>query len=169
MLYKKIICAVMVIATLAWIGFIWSNSMKNGQESGEMSHKTQEIINHVSQQIGVETEVTEKVVRKSAHFTEFFVLGGLLCVDMLIFGIASYRRNISQLLLLLCSPVVSFFIASADEFIQRFSEGRCCQFTDVLIDFGGACASTAIILAVLFIVRRVLLKHQGDTYKPDET
>ena len=81
--------------------------------------------------------LTERALRKLAHFSEFAVLGGLLSFCL--------RVRISRPLLagLLC--------ALGDETIQLFVPGRSGQVSDVWIDFAGAAAA----IAAMFLIRRL--------------
>lgn len=78
-------------------------------------------------------------VRKAAHFTEFFVLGGLLAVRFR----GGRRRPWPALL-------AAVLTALADETIQHFT-GRTSSVLDVWLDLCGAVAGT---LAVWWFGRR---------------
>lgn len=146
-----------IIITLLWLAFIYSNSLKTGTESGEQSGKVHAIVNEVAQNIGIEEPISERTVRKSAHFVEFSVLGVLICADLLCFGVISFRKKlyVSCLLCLTSIPISAVF-ASADELLQNFSKDRGPSFTDVLIDTSGAAAATAIFIVVFVTVSVVL-------------
>ncbi|MCD7750010.1 MAG: VanZ family protein [Oscillospiraceae bacterium] len=85
------------------------------------------------------------LVRKAAHFTEYMILGVLMC-------------------LLLSKPngkprfwwpeVMCFAVASIDETIQLFSEGRGAAFRDVMIDLSGATFGVILAAIVLLILRK---------------
>ena len=141
--------ALPIIITLLWLGFIYSNSLKTGTQSSEQSGKVHQIVNEVADKVGVDEPISEKTVRKTAHFTEFAVLGFLLCADLVCFGIVTPKRKlyISCLLSLTAIPASAIF-ASADEILQNFSEGRGPSVTDVLIDTSGAAAATVIFIAI---------------------
>lgn len=84
--------------------------------------------------------VTNFVVRKCAHFTEYMVLGVLVTHAFDIEG----RRTFDRLL-----PTVVFLllIPSIDETIQLFVPGRAGMITDVMIDCCGA--ATGVVLRYL--------------------
>lgn len=151
--------AIPILLTLLWLGFIFSNSLKTGVESGEQSGKVHEIINDVAQSVGIDKPISEKTVRKGAHFTEFAVLALLICLDLLAFGVLSIRKKlyVSSLLTLTAIPVSALF-ASIDELLQNLSEGRGPQVTDVLIDTSGAVVATLLFLICFVITISVIKK-----------
>ena len=81
--------------------------------------------------------LTHHMLRKLAHFSEFFVLGFLLAQCL--------RRRISRPLLtgLLC--------AMGDETIQIFVAGRSGEVRDVWIDFAGVAAAVAAVYLIRFL------------------
>ena len=158
--------ALPIIITLLWLGFIYSNSLKTGTQSSEQSGKVHQIVNEVADKVGIDEPISEKTVRKTAHFTEFAVLGFLVCADLVCFGIVTPKRKlyISCLLSLTAIPISAIF-ASADELLQNFSEGRRPSVTDVLIDTSGAAAATAVFIAffasAVFIFGKIKAKKQS--------
>lgn len=91
--------------------------------------------------------VTEYLVRKLAHFSEYALLGGEL--SFLGFGLAvkddlsSGRLFLSFAAVQVCVLVIAFL----DETIQIFS-GRGPMITDVWIDLAGAALGNIIILII---------------------
>ena len=84
--------------------------------------------------------VTEHLVRKLAHFCEFFILGIEL---QLFFSLLNSRK--SAFLLALSHGL---FTALVDETIQIFS-GRGPMIQDVWLDFSGVTVGSLIALAVM--------------------
>ena len=117
--------ALPLLLTLLWLGFIFGNSLKDAQASSEQSGQVQEIVNNVASSVGVKEPISETTVRNMAHFTEFLVLGGLLCLDVWALGLSPLRsRRRFDVLWLFVSLPVSFLLASIDEVLQTFSKGR---------------------------------------------
>ena len=150
----KILCfSLSLCLTLLWLGFIFSNSLKSGSESGEQSSKVHEAVNQVASSLGVKEEISEDTVRKGAHFTEFGLLGFLICLC-----IASARALLgakgSYRLMGLCafSIPVCAILAAVDEYLQTFSEGRTAEVADALLDTAGATVGTAFFLAILWFI-----------------
>ena len=142
---------VMFVITGLYIGFIWTHSMMDAKASAGESLYVLELLTSFLKSIGISAQLTDHVVRKSAHFCEFALLG---CLTMW----CGYfvKKNIVKLLM----PVgfVCLFAAVIDEYIQLFSEGRSCEVKDVLLDFTGsifgAAFFTIIIIVVLLIKKR---------------
>lgn len=70
------------------------------------------------------------IVRKSAHFTIYLILGLLVISLLKEYMIISWKS-------ILISLLVVFLYACSDEFHQLFVSGRSCEFRDVLIDSSG--------------------------------
>ena len=166
--YPKILrvlrIAIPLLLTLLWLGFIFGNSLKDAQASSEQSSQVQEIVNNVASSVGVKEPISESTVRNMAHFTEFFILGGLLCLDVWALGLSPLRpRRRFDLLWLLVSLPVSFLLASIDEFLQTFSRGRAADFSDVLTDTAGASLGIALFLVLFLLLRLSFRKKNVNT------
>jgi VanZ family protein len=83
------------------------------------------------------------VIRKSAHFVEYFVLSLLI-----LRGIRGGRREM-RLAWIFAAIVVVAGYASLDEFHQSFVPGRTAAVSDVLLDTTGGAAAQAIAALVL--------------------
>ena len=129
------------------IGVIWGNSMVPGQQSGELSSGVLATIQHGMAALGIPIGwLTEHIVRKAAHFTEYLCLG-LLAMQALRPHRAGrgHRavRALSVALLLVLTPLI-------DETIQLFSDGRGSMVSDVWIDICGATTGCLITLLLSF-------------------
>lgn len=132
---------VLCILTSLMISFIFLNSALDADASSAQSLGLREFINSILSSLNINIILTEKFIRKTAHFVEFFVLGVLL--------FATVRSFMSKIgIRILYAPIIGFVVSCTDEFIQLFSPGRACQFTDVLLDFSGVC--TAVFMLLLF-------------------
>lgn len=121
--------------------FIFSNSLEIGSVSSARSEKVTEAINQFLSSAGMPT-LTEAVVRKMAHFAEFFISGFWFTLCLRVYT-ARYIRHISWPLLL------GLLIANADEYIQLYVSGRTSSVRDVWIDFGGVCVGVGCALLIL--------------------
>lgn len=84
------------------------------------------------------------LIRKAAHFSEYFVLGVLV--------LHAVRRTLKSLMSMaftLC--MIWATVPGIDETIQRFVPGRAGMFRDVLIDMGGFGTAVAICLPIMAI------------------
>ncbi|NLC67283.1 MAG: VanZ family protein [Clostridiaceae bacterium] len=81
---------------------------------------------------------SELLLRKAAHFTEYFVLSLLFYRAMAVSGVRP-RKSLAVTL------VFCFLYAVSDEIHQYFVPGRAFAVTDILIDTLGAALGVAII------------------------
>ena len=143
----RLLCRIILTAlSILAVGFIWYNSLKNADDSAESSGRIMAFLNGIFDRIGL-PEVSEHIVRKSAHFVEFFTLGGLLSLTAL-----SYTPRIRRALLFALSA--GLLTAAVDESIQRFSAGRSGEFKDVLLDFCGVLCASLIVTLVAYLIKR---------------
>jgi len=147
--------------TALWLGFIFGNSLQNGIESGNQSHRALELLDRIFAFFGWQNPISEGALRKLAHFGEFAILAILYIGDLWAFGLISLSRPLGRSVLWLCSAVPACFLAAClDETLQLFSEGRAAQFSDAMIDTSGALvASLCYFLLFLLLRRRQKKKH----------
>ena len=144
-MYKKTIWHVVLAA---YVVFIFSNSLTPADLSSEESGFVMRLVHQAIGAAGLSAPwLTEHVIRKYAHFSEYTLLGILLFQSMrnLDCG-AAFRRQLHMLLI--------FFIPFVDETLQLFTEGRSGQISDVWLDMSGAAAGMAITVGVLCCLRR---------------
>lgn len=138
---------VWLLLALLWMGFIWSNSLQTAEVSSQSSGRVEEIVEPVLTELGVPQEEHSFVVRKTAHLTEFALLGVL----WLLF----FRR---PNWLLPCAWALGLCAATAvtDELIQHFVSGRSCELRDMTIDTLGA----AVGISLLTVLQLLLCKRR---------
>ena len=135
---KKVFLRIIIVL---WLCLIWGHSLQSAVESERESGM---FLDFLVQYIPFLTnnDIGMFIVRKAAHFTEFFILGILLCLD---FGTYLYgfikRFSVPSL--------VGLFIAFIDETIQLFVVGRSGEIRDMWIDFAGVSLGVLIILAIV--------------------
>ena len=152
---KYIPFVIFCILTLLWIGFIFSNSAKSGVESGEASSAVVEVLENILEKIGLERDVSERFVRKLAHFLEYMMLSLLICADIaLMFSSSELIRK--RRVYFAIAPAFSFIIANIDEFcVQAATVGRGPSFKDVCIDTAGAFAGALAFAFMVFTVSAI--------------
>lgn len=123
----------------AYTLFIFSNSMQDAAESSGRSMAVLELIDKI---IGSGV-ITEHIIRKAAHFTEFAVLGILGGYTAKLYGLGFAHAAFAGLL-----------TAVADETLQLFSEGRSSQISDVWIDFAGCMAGILLVTVLIRVIRK---------------
>lgn len=100
---------------------------------------------------------TNMLVRKSAHFGIYFLLGAITVG----FGYAYTKKMSMGLLLGISLPVV---IAALDEYNQGFV-GRTSSLDDVLIDGIGALTGSLVGILIILIIKVYSLIRKGDVPK----
>ena len=132
--------------------FIWDNSMQNGGSSDGISLLFAEIFAPIVNKLGFHGNIwtLNRIVRKLAHLTEFTILGSLLYTIL--------RRYITYGTVIKTIGL-GMFIASLDEFIQRFSPGRSSQFSDILIDTVG------VVIGILVAKLIYYIRYKRSTFK----
>ncbi len=136
-----------VVLTIAWLAFIWINSSMDGNESSALSGGLLGLINDIIMRAGIKQELSETIIRKTAHFTEYAVLAVLLVTDFRQFKVN--MKNYGFMVLF-----AGLLVAAVDETIQLFPVGRVSSVVDVWIDFGGVCAGFLISMAVCRIIKK---------------
>ncbi len=138
---NKIIHYINILLVILCMLTIFLFSCENSEKSTE---RTENFINSVINVSGGENTITSvssskigdenilfSLVRKGAHFFEFFLLG-FLVVNL----IKDYKKlNIK--IILLCI-LFCLLYAVSDEIHQYFVDGRSCQIIDVFIDTVGS-------------------------------
>ena len=154
---KKLFAARLVFTLLSvlTVGWIFLNSAMTAEESSSMSGSVRGFINQILESIGAPFLLTEHIVRKLAHFTEYAVLGALLSVTVYLY----VQKRLRSFLLTL---PIGLAVTVIDEFIQTLSEGRSCQVTDMLIDFSGVLLAALFVQFVLFLIYRHKIKKEGN-------
>lgn len=134
---------VTLLCTLAVVAFIFSNSMQPAAQSSEVSGGLLETVNRLLSLIGM--SMSEHLLRKLAHLTEFALLGVCLILTTRAYTDHVLQHITTPLFAGLAVPVL-------DETIQMFSVGRSAEVKDVLIDFSGVLIGMALTLALLWVI-----------------
>ena len=148
---KKAKIIILTTITILWMVFIFIMSAKNATQSSSISGGfTYNILNTFFEQFRSIDKTTQNgiveglqfIVRKSAHFLAYAILGGLCFENLSILDKLSKKKTFFIALL------ISVLYAISDEIHQYFVPGRACQFRDVMIDSYGAL--TGIIVVIIF-------------------
>ncbi|MCR5652433.1 MAG: VanZ family protein [Ruminococcus sp.] len=141
----NVFAIILFVITGLYIGFIWIHSTMNAETSTGESMFVLEMLTNFMKSIGINAELTDHIVRKSAHFCEFALLG---CLSML----CVYLINKNIIKDLMPSGFVCLFVAVIDEYIQTYSPGRTCEVKDVLLDFTGSIFGATIFIILIIII-----------------
>jgi len=136
------------ILTIVWILIIFSFSIQSGSlsslQSGFISSQISRLL--LTLNIVVEPKTLSFVIRKLAHFTEFFILGCIVRKS-------SFDLNRKDILYFI------FIIPVIDEFIQYFVPERAMTLMDMGIDSIGILVGIGFISIVYTIFKKNNLKE----------
>ena len=139
---SKKAAAVFWILTAVVMGLVFFFSAQPADESAVQSSF---ILDFLSKIFG-SMELSDFIVRKSAHFCEF----ALLCF---MFNWSFYfTKGKTQRILSLC---LTSAYAASDEFHQLFVEGRSCELKDWAIDTAGAAAGLMVFVILILIINKL--------------
>ena len=134
--------------SLAVTLFIFSQSLKNMEQSGAMSHSLMGLLKPLLDPWNRFSEDGFHLfLRKAGHFTEFCILG--LCWG----GFAHYLSKLKERAYIALPMLLVACTAVADEFVQYFS-GRGSMVTDVVLDISGAMFGLLIVFLLNLLARR---------------
>lgn len=142
---KKTILTVLLVLMLL---FIWGHSMVPAEASAAESGRVGALLTPFLELFVGKGNVTDHLVRKLAHFSEYAALSVLLGAQLLVHGRTSLFHWSYVLLCALAAAVT-------DETIQLFVEGRGAQVQDVLLDLGGSAAGLLLLWLLSRIVRHL--------------
>ena len=129
--------------TALWLLFVWGHSLMPASVSKEESHHWLALLQTWLPWL------TDYLIRKAAHFTEYAVLGALL------FGAAGVRHG------LWFPPCFGLLAALLDETVQLFAAGRSGQISDVWLDLAGFLTGWIVIALIATCLR----KRKGESVK----
>ncbi|MBQ7036019.1 MAG: VanZ family protein [Clostridia bacterium] len=145
----KKICSLVLL--VFWMACIFAFSAQPAEESTKLSdsvkEKVIEIVERVFPSVAEKAAKPDgettliKIIRKSAHFFAYLILGVLAMWTFSAYGIKK-RYGLAFLLCVL--------YAISDEIHQAFVPGRACRLFDVCIDTAGA----ALGLFAVFLIKK---------------
>lgn len=149
------------ILTFLWLCVIFYFSSQPSEESDEQTSFVIKILNDVFGTDVTQGETVEKFgvlqsidffVRKTAHLTEYAVLGALSFLSFRELSCKFERKRLFQMssCLLFC-----LLYAASDEFHQLFVPGRAAMVRDVLIDFCGSTIGVGVCLIIALIYDKI--------------
>lgn len=152
---KKIIYITAIFLILASTAiFIFSNSMLSGEDSNQKSGVIVELIRPIIDPDGrMATYEIQYIVRKTAHFMEFFVFGASLTAISFLIGKKIFTPWIFMPMFLTLAAAV------ADEYVQSFT-GRTSLVSDIVIDFSGGISGILIAVVIYALIMAINKKKQ---------
>lgn len=147
---------VWTIVVIVYVLLIYGHSLKSGDSSSVESSYVLMQLREFFAFIGMDSQwLTEHLVRKAAHFSEYTLLGILLmgCFN-------SYKFNLWKRCFF--HFTLAYFIPFTDETIQLFIQGRSSQVSDVWLDISG------VLFGSLFAALWLRLIKQMETNLNDK-
>lgn len=133
---------IFIILSIMCMILIFMFSSDNAEESNEKSGFFVEILKSLLGENAENfTDNISYIIRKTAHFTIYAVLG------FFISGIFKSRQ-------ILYTLSICFLYACTDEIHQYFVPERACRFQDVIIDTSGAFFGIIIFLIIIKILKK---------------
>jgi len=134
-----------------WMGVIFKLSSQAAEESSTLSEGITKVIVETVKKVAPQSEISvddlNHMVRKSAHFFSYLLLG-LLTVNAL------YQSGYTGMAGVVLGLSICVLYALSDEIHQIFVPGRGGQMRDVLIDSTGACVGIGIYILAGRMIRK---------------
>lgn len=151
------------VAAIMIVVFVFSNQPADvsSETSGGVIEKIASVFIQDYNDLTIEAKTTivsnmQHLVRKTAHFSIYCILGIFTTSAMLTYIMHYWRRIITAALICLA-------YASSDEFHQIFIPGRSCQISDVCLDFCGSLLGITIVSLIYYLVKKRMCKLKADT------
>ncbi len=143
------------LPVLCWMGVIFWFSAQPETASGAMSGSITTIIFSAFDHLGltkfISVDGLHHIIRKSAHFSIYFILG------MLVYRALSRDKQAKTSMKIIgVGILICFAYACSDEIHQLFIDGRSGQIRDVLIDTSGALLGILLFDVVFRKLDRIL-------------
>lgn len=147
---KRTCAVILLLITAALLIFIWGNSLMSRQLSHLKSESALQAVSPLFDSIA-NSGLTEPMLRKIAHFAEFFAVSAAITLLLRLF------RPLSAQLIFNCLSL-GLMIAVIDESLQIISL-RGPLVSDILLDFCGVITGTVFALAGAFICEKLFRKR----------
>lgn len=144
---------IMLAITILLNTFIFHNSLQDIASSNAQSGKIEKIVEPIVEMIaGPPHEVdVYYLVRKAAHFIEFYLLGVASCAFVMLLRCLYNKHWLAY------DWFYVLFVAVIDEYIQSFT-GRTSSVGDILLDFSGAFVGILTAYVLIMIVSKMRKK-----------
>ncbi len=138
----------LILGAVLWMGIIFGFSSRDISASLKQSDVIVKVVkdSQVLDKVAGERIPASTLVRKTAHFSIYFVLAFILYPVI--------KRDGSGLKGALITVLAVFLYACSDEFHQTFVKGRGAHFTDVLIDSFGGITGVLISMKLEWLLKR---------------
>lgn len=149
---KRIVFGLLALLMMS-VAFFFSS--QTGEESGALSDSIKEaVIDFLNDTLHIRIEKTEEnlelfsfIVRKTAHFSEYFIMAIFVTLFM-------YTFKLNKIVLSIISFLITSLYAVSDEWHQSMVGGRAMMAMDMGIDSAGAFLAVTILLIIFLIAER---------------
>ena len=151
---RYILTVIFMALSVVWMAVIYVFSSQTGEESGSLSNNIARLLCNVLklEAEGSSFERLTFLIRKSAHFTEYGILGFLYMSVLILWSRAvKYRLPIVTLMCMI--------YAVTDEFHQSFISGRSPAVFDVVIDTAGGFTGGVVCLLIMYGYIKIRERH----------
>lgn len=160
LLTQGLVCTVDAL----WLGVIFSQSLRSAVESSQYSGRLTRLLQWLLQTDGP-VDALERLVRKLAHFAEFFLLGALAAATLAAFGLLAkdcVRRAFAP------AALAGLLAGLCDETLQLTSAGRAAQVSDVWLDWVGyLCGLAFCLFCAKTVVNSVKKRYDNKKSEPN--
>lgn len=143
---------IMILITAGLIFFAFFRSSLSADESSVESEATMGLLQNIFNAMGINFELTDHIVRKTAHFVEYTAIGIMLMNTAYSFNKSRPYLYYSHILF------AGLLTAVIDEAIQLNVPGRAGMITDVLLDFSGIFTGALLMFIILKIYKAIRRK-----------
>ncbi len=139
---------ILITITILWTLFIFTQSLLPGDISSDQSGFIVNVLYPLVNKMGLMIQVNDFsfLIRKLAHFTEYFILGLLLCI----LYIEIIKPNKLWLIVIIHGAITALI----DETIQLFTPNRSGEVRDVLIDITGVIIGMILTKLVIKLIKK---------------
>ncbi len=132
-----------ILLQVLWIIIIFSFSLQSGDVSSVSSGWLAQNVLTLTKSVGFHLSLNDVtfLVRKTAHFSEYAILGVITYTNIVHFKKFRYYF------------MVSLAIPFLDELLQHFISGRYGSLVDSMIDLAGLCSGMFIAYLILILMK----------------
>ncbi|MCI6273024.1 MAG: VanZ family protein [Erysipelotrichaceae bacterium] len=151
---KKFFNFIIWLLVIVYISFIFSNSLMSGEASGELSYKVAKTFLKIFErfEITMSLKMFHSLLRKVAHFVEFFGLGVLVSIAITTCPLFK-SKTLNFTLFLLAIP-------TCDELIQYYVPDRVSTYKDMIIDASGMLLGGFVVYVSILIIKDIFKIRQ---------
>lgn len=149
------------VLLFVWMICIFAFSSQNAEDSSQTSGGIVDFVIKIvcpeynsmptAEQVSI-ADTVSFIVRKTAHFTEYFILGLLSVLSAITFSKYKIKFRASGAFLFCVLYSIS------DEIHQYFVPGRACRFFDMLVDSSGSLLAIVIVTLIVIKSRKICSK-----------